>query len=742
MQTTTLWWRALLVVAVLGAAIALLVFRPIRLGLDLRGGTQIVMEARVEQGTQLDDETIDRTVEVLRRRVDALGVAEPTLQRSGDRRIIVELPGVTDPEEAVEVIGRTAQLTFHPVLASSNTAAEGSDGETAPADTPVMDEDGAPVRLGRSALDGSAVGGAQAVTDPSGLGSWHVEIEFQGTGDDAWAQLTGDAACAAPGDPQRRVAIVLDEEVITSPEVSPEVACDGGISGGNTVITGQFGAEEARDLALLIRAGALPVPIDVAAQTTVGPTLGAEAIASSTRAAVIGASLTVLFMIAAYRLLGVIAAAALVCYALLSLAVLVGVGATLTLPGIAGFVLAIGMAVDANVLVFERAKEEHADGRRTRRAVTTGFTKAWSAIIDSNVTTLLAAVLLIFFASGAVRGFGVTLAVGVVVSMVSALVIARLLADVLLRLGPVARSPSLLGLATWGSLRRLLSPRGRVLITSARAWVAVGGVTMAIAFAAVVFSGLDYGLDFSGGRLIEFDTQRAVDVDELRRELAAEGLDRAVVQITGDDNVTVRTGELSSAERSRATATVAQLSGSAGVVRDEFIGPTIGAELRRGAAIAIGLALLMQLLYVTVRFKWSFAVSAITAMVHDVAILLAVFAVAGKTIDGVFIAALLTVIGYSINDSVVIFDRIREQLATQPRRDVAEVANEACLETLPRTVNTGLGALFILVTLYVLGGETLRDFAFALILGILVGTYSSVFTATPLAVILHRRTRS
>src|SRR5919108_1261200 len=353
-----LGWRTLIVLVVVAGAAALVVVRPVRLGLDLRGGTQIVLEARARAGQTLSADTVDRTLEVLRRRVDQLGVSEPTLQRSGDRRVIVELPGVSDPEEALKVIGRTAQLTFHRVLSVEPSAAEESPESDSDEGLVLTDESGARLRLAAASVTGAEIGDARAMYNQAPPG-WTVQVSFRGEGSGEFERLTGEAACAPPGDPSRRIAIVLDREVISSPEVGTDVACNDGIS-GETVITGDFSQDEADELALLIRAGALPVPVDVVEQRTVGPTLGERAIAASVQAALIGGLLTILYMVLYYRLLGGLAAVALVAYGVVSFAVLLAINATLTLPGIAGFVLAVGMAVDANVLVFERMKEEHA----------------------------------------------------------------------------------------------------------------------------------------------------------------------------------------------------------------------------------------------------------------------------------------------------------------------------------------------------------------------------------------------
>jgi SecD/SecF fusion protein len=737
-----LGWRLVAVLLLVGAAGWMVVTRPARLGLDLRGGTQIVLEAKDSPDRRVDGDTLARTLEVLRRRVDQLGVTEPTLQRSGGRRVIVELPGVYDPEEAVEVIGKTAQLTFHPVLGLAEPAAAEPTATQLPADGDQLvlaDEDGGRLRLGPAALTGEAVGDARAELDAQFQTRWQVAIEFQGDGGRRWAELTGEAACQQAGDPRRRVAIVLDRQVISSPQVDPSVACEQGITGGQTVITGDFTDQEAQDLSLLIRAGALPVPVEVIEQRTVGPTLGEAAIKASVQAAVLGTALTILYMIAYYRLLGGLAAVALLCYGLLSFAVLLTLRSTLTLPGIAGFVLAIGMAVDANVLVFERMREEHRAGAGLRPSLERGFTKAFSAIVDSNITTLLAAVLLFFLASGAVRGFGVTLSVGVLVSMFTALVVTRVLVELVARAAAVRQRPGVLGLEGGGRLANWLATRGPDLLGRARWWLAGSLVALLLAGAGLVVRGPNLGVEFTGGRLLEYRTERPVDLDAARRALAETGFPRAVVQASGDGDLAVRTGQLDQPGEERVRRAVTAVGGQSEELRDEFIGPTIGAELRRKALIALGIALVVQLGYLAIRFRWTFGAAAVIAMFHDVAILLGLFAWLGKPLDGVFLAALLTVIGYSVNDSVVVFDRIRERLRGRTREPLATLANDACLQTVPRTVNTGLGAMFILAALFVLGGDTLTDFALALLVGILVGTYSSVFVATPLLVAFEQR---
>ncbi|MET9543919.1 protein translocase subunit SecD [Streptomyces sp. NPDC006627] len=737
-------WRAVVAVCVVALSLYVALTQTARLGLDLRGGTHIVLETKDSPTVVADAASTDRALEVLRQRVDALGVAEPGLARSGEKRIIVELPGVQDPRKAAEVIGRTAQLTVHPVTGESpdpGGAKPAADGARTLADP---DRPGNHLVLGPTALSGTGVKDAEARLDPQSLAGWTVSLDFHGTAGDAWARVTGKAACAPQGAPERRVAIALDDKIISAPDVNPDVACEVGITGGKTQITGGFSQAEARDLAALVKGGALPVPVDIVEQRTVGPTLGADAIAASTQAALIGIALTALFITVVYRLLGFLAALALALYGLISYAALVALGATLTLPGLAGFVLAIGMAVDANVLVFERAREEYLGhpGVRSRdlaKPVRTGSAKAWSAVIDSNVTTLLAAGLLFFFATGPVKGFGVTLCIGVLASMVTALVITRALADFAVARDFVRGRPALTGIASTGRVRTWLARRDPDLVRHHRRWLGASALLVAVAVAGIALRGLDFGVEFTGGRLVEYSTSRSVDADTARAAVSDAGFPRAVVQESGEGDISVRTERLTDEEQRRVKAALEKPGGTVTVERDELIGPSLGAELRQKALIALGIAVAAQLIYLSVRFRWTLAAAAVSAMVHDVLLVVGLFAWLGKPIDSVFLAAVLTVIGYSVNDTVVVFDRVREGRRRDPRADLAAVANRAVVQTLPRTVNTGMGALFILTALAVLGGDSLADFSLALIAGVVVGMASTVFTAVPIAVALERR---
>ncbi|PWS40261.1 protein translocase subunit SecD [Streptomyces sp. ZEA17I] len=735
--------RAVLAVAVLLVSVFISLTMSPRLGLDLQGGTRMVLQAKDSATVKADRETTDLTLEVLRQRIDSLGVAEPVLTRSGEDRIIVELPDVQDPRQAAAVIGRTAQLSFHEVLGA---APPGTDPAPAPETGEkrliLPDEQGTQLDLGPSRLSGAGVKDASASFEAQQAAGWTVKLDFHKDAGKDWTKLTGEAACHPAGDERRRVAIVLDEKVISSPQVDPSVGCQAGLPSGGTQITGSFTAKEARDLALLIKGGALPVPVEIVEQRTVGPTLGAQAIDASTQAALIGAAATALFITLVYRLFGALAAVALAAYGVISYAALVGLGVTLTLPGLAGFVLAIGMAVDANVLVFERAREEcqAQPTRSLRSALTTGFQKAFSAVADSNITTLLAAGLLFFLGSGPVKGFGVTLAIGVIASMFSALVIARALTEIAAGSRFVSDYRGVNGIARPGSVRTWLIRKDPQLFRRPVRWLVVSTALVAVAVAGIVVRGIDLGVEFTGGRLVEYSTSRPVDVETARSTLAAAGFGDAEITTAGDGDISVRTGKLDNDGEHALREALATEGGETTKVRDELIGPSLGDELRRNALIALGVAVLVQLAYLAVRFRWTFAVGSVAGMVHDVIIVVGAFAWLGRPVDGIFLAALLTVIGYSVNDSVVVFDRVRELWGRNRKTPLAAISNRAVLQTVPRTVNTGMGALMILVALAVLGGDSLTDFALALLIGIVVGTWSSVFTAVPAALALERTT--
>ncbi|GAA4894073.1 protein translocase subunit SecD [Streptomonospora salina] len=862
----TRWLRGIVSLAIVIGAFGAAWFIPPQLGLDLSGGTQIVLETRDGRaGTEANAENTDQVIEVLRERIDSLGVSEATMSRSGENRIIVELPGVQDPTEAAEILGQTAQLTFHPVLGVQpqqgggmqapggglGGGAGGGESANAPADEArapadgqggsgsgqgggaggmseeelqqlmesqggsgqggeggmsqeqlqqlmqgqggsgggqqqaadpdkvartLPDEQGNQLQLGESRIEGDQVASAEAVLDPTTNTQWQVNVDFRGEGNDAWAELTGQAACNDPGQPQRRVAIVLDDEVISSPEVNQDTACDVGQTGGSTTITSSsFDQESANDLAVLIEGGSLPLPVAEVQRQTVGPTLGADAIKASFIAGAVGLLLTGIYICVAYRLVGFLAAVALACYTLIAYAALVALSATLTLPGLAGFVLAIGMAIDANVLIFERAREEYqqqakvyesnksagmADAtdsdteqaesgvlsRRRRRAIPpnlqkaflNGTQKAWSAVLDTNITTLIAAALLFFFASGTVRGFGVTLGLGTVASMVSALVIARVLVEWAVRRKVVRNHPAVTGISKISRVRTWLTERNPDLMSRGKLWLGIAAGIVVVAVAGVLIRTPDFGVEFTGGRVMDFTTEQEISVGDARDAVSEAGHPSAVVQESGDGDIAVRTGPISDSEAHAIQDTLAEEAGGAERLSDEKIGPSMGDELRDRALIALVAALALQMVYLAWRFRWSFGVSTMLALAFDITLVIGLFTWLGRPIDGVFLAAILSVIGFSVNDSVVVFDRVRDEWANDSKSGFKKIANTAILHTIPRTVNTTIGGVFILGTLAIFGGSSLRDFSVAMLVGLMSGVFSTVFVAAPLAAWLQR----
>ncbi|KQZ67685.1 protein translocase subunit SecD [Nocardioides sp. Root151] len=733
--------RLLLVIGLLAGCVALALNKEPRLGLDLRGGTQIMLQAESTDQVKADAESVDRAIEILRGRVDALGVSEPTLTRVGDDRILVELPDLQDPKRAVAAIGKTAQLSMHPVVAA---AASPDAKPTKKGDIVLPDEDNSSVlELGPAALQGSDIEGATPTQAQNAVG-WSVSIDFDDRGGKAYGEITGKAACNPSGDPKRRIAIVLDGKIISSPQVNEDIQCNVGITGGKTDITGNFSNKAAKDLSILIEGGALPVPVKIISQSTVGPTLGDAAIDASAEAGIIGLIITGLFIIIVYRLVGALAAIALTSYAVLSYAMLLALGSTLTLPGLAGFVLAIGLAIDANVLVFERAREEYAENPKAgmRRALQIGFNKAWTAIIDSNVTTLLAAALLFLLASGSVKGFGVTLSIGVIASMVSALVIARVLTEIGVSTKAVARRPRITGLANVGRARTWLTKKNPNIMAKGKIWLGISGAALVLALVGIFGHGLNYGLEFTGGRSMEYTTAKPISADTAREIVADAGVPEAVVQIVkGSDDVervSIRAGDIDDATKAEIEKGLTAEAGKTTQFSDDTVAASLGNELKEKALLAFFIALIAQMIYLAFRFHWTFAVSAVGAMFHDVLIVTGIFAWLDKPIDGIFLASALTIVGLSVNDTVVVFDRIRERWQGTRTGTFAEVSNTACIETMPRTINTGLGAMFILGALAVLGGDSLQDFAIALLLGLIIGTYSSVFSATPALILLQK----
>jgi len=608
-------------------------------------------------------------------------------------------------------------------------------------------------RGGQAALEGDVVTDARQVFDERGQPA--VSMQMNTSGARAWRRVTANNL-------DRRIAIALDEHVYSAPVVNTE------IPNGNSQITGNFTLEEAKDLANILKAGSLPAPVKIVEEAIIGPTLGKKAQVQGISSMLLGLSLVVVFMLLYYAHGGLIANLALLFNIVFILGILAQLNAALTLPGIAGIVLTIGMSIDANVLIFERIREELQAGAMTRTAIDRGYQKAYSSIIDSNVTTFLTGAILYWLGQGPVRGFATTLMIGIVSSFFTAVFITRLIMEWLVP----PNKPSRLAFS-FAYSKNLLNHFRIDFLKMRRFSYAVSMVFIGIGLALIVQQGgLNLGVDFTGGRsyVVAFDqpVEPSVVKAQLTEHLGAQGTE---VKTYGANNVLkITTSYLMQEEESEADeavrqaliqgiqavtgltpvdATEAVAAGTFAIVSTAKVGATIANDIKGAAQRSILLSLVMIFLYVLVRFhKWQFGLAAVVALFHDSLVVLAAFAMARALgyafeVDQVFIAAILTIIGYSINDTVVVFDRVRERLqmrrATTP---FAEVANQSINETMSRTLITSLTTLMAVMTLFIFGGEALRGFSFALLVGIVFGTYSSIFIATPLVADLSQRTQS
>jgi SecD/SecF fusion protein len=676
---------------------------------------------------------VAQSIEVIRRRIDQLGTAEPIIQRQGNDRIIVQVPGLSDPQRLKKVVGQTAKMTFH-LVDSSVPIAQALQGRVPPGAHIVYSNDTPPVPYllrKRSVVSGENLIDSQARID-SRSGEYVVTFTFDSQGARAFGEVTRQSV-------GKLFAIVLDDKVITAPVIrTPILDGSGQIEGGGVGFT----AEEANDLAILLRAGALPAKLNVIEERTVGAELGADSIRAGAIACVIGAFLVVVFMIVVYRFFGVLANIALLANLLLMLGALSLLQATLTLPGIAGIVLTIGMAVDSNVLIFERMKEELRTGKSTINAIEAGFSRALATIVDANVTTLIAGIVLFQLGSGPVRGFAVTLSIGIVTTVFTAYTLTRLLIATWLRL----RRPKRLSIdprpredgrrpwfQLWSGVSKIQFMRVRRF---GEAVSVVGAVSSLLLFG---FQGLNYSIDFLGGTLIEIETPGAADLGRVRGALGGLGLGEIQVQQFGaPQDVLIRmetqpggaAGQQAAIERVRSTLS-GEISPNVEIKRTEVVGPKVGGELRRAALIAIAISLVLMMIYVWFRFEWQFGLGALLALFHDVVLTIGIFSLLKLQFDLNVIAAILTIVGYSMNDTVVIYDRVRENLRKYKRMDLKELIDLSLNETLSRTVMTVATVLLALFALYIFGGEVIRGFTFAMLWGVFVGTYSSLFIAAP-----------
>ncbi len=705
-------WRLIASLAVLGFSLwsALPLNKKINLGLDLKGGMHLVMKVDTKDVPAADrDDVVERAVEVIRNRIDEFGVKEPSIIRQGSDEIVLQLPGVTDRKRALSIVGRTALLEFKLVIDDPQLLSKALAGEEIPPEYEVLysNEGNAFLVEKKPLLTGDAINKAYVSFDSYNRPV--VSLELTSEGGKAFADITGKHI-------GERLAIILDNKVQSAPEIRQKIA------GGRAMITGRFTPEEANDLALVLRVGALPAPMEVVEERTVGPLLGQDSIKKGIISALVGAALVFLFMIFYYRLSGLIADLALIFNVLIILGGLGLFHATLTLPGIAGIILTLGMAVDANVLINERIKEELRSGNPIRTAVRAGYERVFLTIVDSNITTLIAALMLFQFGTGPIKGFAVTLSIGIIASMFTSIVFTRLIFELLLQYGSLSHLPmsSFFSKANFDFLNK------RHIAYALSLAVITGGI---ISF--VMRGSSMYGIDFAGGYLQEYRFSRPVNSEQIRAELDRLGVKDAVIQRFRDDKNTViirsKNDLVDKIDKAFAQVFDAKL------LRVERVGPSIGKLLKRKATLAVFWSLLGILVYVAFRFHhFNFAIAAVVALLHDVLVALSFLAFTGRRLDLLIVTALLTIAGYSVNDTIVIYDRVREKRRTLRRKGLYEIINIAINETLGRTIITSLTTLLVVVSIFLFGGEVLNDFAFTLLVGIVSGTYSTIFIASPL----------
>lgn len=686
----------------------------LKLGLDLQGGLRVVLQAE-ETEVLRDDLVAARNV--IENRVNEFGVAEPTVQTVGERRIMVELPGLSSDEQdrALDLVGQQAVLEFR--LAKPEF--EGIVGAGSPID-----------QLEDVAFTGEIISNASTgFNNSTGIGGTLVFFDIKGEYSGEFGRFTGNNL-------GRQMAIVLDGEIMSAPRLNGVISSNGQIEGFADI-------EEAGDLALVLRSGSLPINLQVEEIRAIGPTLGKDSISAGRRAALIGGGAVILAVLFVYGpLFGGVLTFGLILAMLFIFGILGGLKAVLTLPGLAGLVLTIGAAVDGNVISFERIKEELKSGKGLRLAMKNGFGHSLSAIIDANVTTLLAAAALYQYTSGPVRGFAVTLAIGIVSAVFVNIVVVPFLLDVF----------------TTRNRRSFLTPLGQFsglkFVRRAPVVLAISGLLAVASLVFVSINGVNPSTDFTGGSSILYKVAEGVDTDSVRGaidDIGIEGITgsgatiQEVIDNTIDGNLlSVRVGLTPGAEGSDRFPSSLATAIDAELLQADFVGPAVGEELRTAAITALLVAIGLILLYVGVRFwpNWIIAIAAIIAVIHDVVLVLGINRLTGAEFSIPVLAAVLFVVGYSLNDSIIISDRIRENLKKVRGLSYEEVVDLSVNQTLSRTLITSGTTLLAVLALLFFGGSVLRDFSITLLIGIAVGTYSSIFILAPMVVWFKNRQRN
>jgi SecD/SecF fusion protein len=837
----------LLVVGLLAASLLVIATKPTRLGLDLKGGVELVYQGEpTQQVPEVTPEALERALDIIRSRVDQLGVGEPEIQRSGRDQISVGLPDVDDPERAQQQVGTPAQLYFYdweenvltpdgrpaaPQLASqdpdaqriSQASGDPSQGQTLYDAVTLASEQ----RATRTDRNGSRIGEAfylfdrdhrylagpersrddlltaidrasfpegsevlavpqgyvvlQAVAaddnarvearDPSArfyvlrdrvalsgndirdpqqgfneLQQPDVEFRFTSDGKEAFHNVTREISergteLRLPGVDPRAVlqhfAVALDGRLISVASIDPQALPDG-IDGENgAVIEGGFTIQSAQDLANLLQLGALPIGLKLISESQVSATLGRQALDEGLVAGAVGLAIVAIFLIVFYRVLGLIATGALMIYAMYFFALIKLVPITMTLPGIAGMILTIGVAADANIVIFERVKEEVRAGRSIPAAISVGYRKGLTAIIDANVVTIMVAFILFMLATAGVKGFAFMLGIGTIVSLFTAVLATNAILTTMSG-SRILRRPSALGAGT----QRF---RWTVDFMGASKWFfSMSGVILAIGALAIGGMGLNFGIDFTSGTRITTALVQPYQEDAVRATLESVGVDDAKIQRVenadlGSNVVQISSEELQPNQIGRVRTALEDAFGGTANFSSSSVGPTFGETVANNAIVAIIASLLVISAYIALRFQWKFAVPVLIAVMHDVLITGGIYSLTGREVTSATIAAFLTILGFSLYDTIIVFDRIRENMPRMPRAAFSQIVNRSMSEVLTRSLATSFSTGLPVLALMLFGGETLRDFAFALLVGVISGTYSSVFIAGP--VLTHWKER-
>jgi len=703
----------------------------IHLGIDLQGGTSFLIRlAPTNEGGETKEITkamVDKAMEAIRKRVDALGVSEPIITPQGTDRILVQLPGLDTEriQEGREQLRKVAKLEFHLVHPESREL------------VPLIQEGQQPIPLGyeirplveersgkpftedllikkKADLEGQHVTRAGASLQTDG---WEVFLNFDKEGGQLFGELTQQV-----NEEHSRMAIVLDGVIQSAP------TCEkGAIWGGSAVISGgNMNEKEARDLGSALE-NPLQTPVIIESERTASSTLGQDAIKSGIAAGIGGLVLVLCFVVIYYRFAGLVAVVGLIINIIVLFGSMAMFGFVLTLPGIAGGILTIGLAVDANVLIYERLREEMAAGKSLASAINSAYNKAFSVIFDANTTTLITAAILFWQASGPIKGFAVTLVVGIIASVFSAMVATRMLFAWGLKIGFLKRITML----------HLISGEGIDFMSRRFLWI---GISLTVAIISVIGFGVRFpnnlGIDFKGGDLLLLKHTSPVALAQVRSELEPLGLGDVSIQEQTDPTsksefISIRS-PVDTAEKVKTQLETKMPEAGFSVQQEDKVGNVVSGELLRSSLVALGLGMLGIFLYVTFRFEASFAIGALVALLHDVIITVGVFSIFGRELSLIMVGAILTIAGYSINDTIVVYDRIREGLHSGRRGSIQSIMNASINETLSRTLLTSGCTLLSVAALYFFGGPVLHDFAFAILIGIVVGTYSSIFIASPI----------